>query len=149
MPQNTERQINELYEISKKVISQLLRTSMNPNLLNVFDICNFRKRWKWKKTSKHSYSMKWRGTLRDWTIAWFDWFAWHKPYLTNILVNVSAHGVHSIESLVPSRNDPLWGWIYSIEPISVITVARVTVTQPKSGRKTIIKAGSDNLVASD
>ena len=66
-------------------------------------------------------------------------FASLHDYLSYVLVDVSAHGVHGVESLVPSRDDPLCGWIYGVKPISIVAVTSVTVTQPKSGgRKRII-----------
>ena len=92
---------------------------------------------------------KWGTLLSDKTPPLVDlhhlgWFVRSHSYLSYVFVDVSANGVHREESFFPSCNDTLWWWIYGIEPVSIVTVTRVTVTQSESGgkTKTIIKQTS-------
>ena len=56
-------------------------------------------------------------------------------YLSNDLVDVTPHRVHGVERLLPSRDDPPRGWVYGIQPVSIVTVTRGAVTQPESVEK--------------
>lgn len=58
-----------------------------------------------------------------------------RNYLPSFFVDLPMHGVHRVQDLVPSRDDPLWGGVYSIWPVSIVTVTRGAVTQPESGGK--------------
>ena len=58
-----------------------------------------------------------------------------RNYLPSFFVDLPMHGVHRVQDLVPSRDDPLCGGVYRLWPVSIVTIARGTVTQPESGGK--------------
>ena len=40
-----------------------------------------------------------------------------------------------MQHFVPSRDDPLCGWVYGIRPVPIVTVTCGAVTEPESGGK--------------